>query len=113
VPRLPQFGIALAVPAATADHKEAHMSEQHGDPLALRRVSNVRVTITLPRATHLALFHYCLACGADATCLARAASRIVAEYLAHDAPLKRWRAAQGASLPAVVPSRSRRGGRRA
>lgn len=89
------------------------MTEQHDDPLALRRVSNVRVTITLSRATHLALFHYCLACAADATCLARAASRIVAGFLSRDATLKRWRAAQGASLPATVPAPSKRGRRRA
>lgn len=89
------------------------MNEQHSDPLSLRRVSNVRVTITLTRATHLALFHYCLACGADRASLARAASRIVCDFLARDATLKRWRSAQGASLPAAVPSRGRRGGRHA
>ncbi len=81
--------------------------------LLLVRRRSQRVTVSLTHETHLALFHYCLACGADALSLSRAAAAIIGEFLARDPQLKRWRAAQGTSLPTNVPRHASRGGRRA
>jgi hypothetical protein len=89
------------------------MLDRKPDPLALRSERTARLTLTLPDSTLLALYHYCLSRDADAHKMTRAASSILTAFLSRDATLKRWRAAQGASLPATVPSRSKCGGRRA
>lgn len=78
------------------------------DPLALRAEPSEQLKIRLTRSTHLALFHYCLMHGADASRMPLAVARIVDAFLSRDATFKRWRAEHGAALPAAVPRRTPR-----
>ncbi len=90
------------------------MVDQQDDPFRLQREVTTRLTLTLTESTHLALYHFCLSRDADAAKMPRAAARIVSSFLARDAALRRWCAAQGRALPTCVPSRAtKRGARRA
>lgn len=89
------------------------MDPLHTPPLTLHKPRTVRLTLTLPETTLLALYHYCLANDADAATLPRAAAVIVTDFLTRDATLRRFRAAHGATLPSTVPRSPRRGARHA
>jgi len=78
------------------------------DPLSLRDEPCERLTLKLPRSTHLALYHYCLMQGANAAKVPLAVARIVDVFLSRDGAFKRWRATQGETLPTDVPRPSSR-----
>lgn len=90
------------------------MSIDRRDPLALQDEPTEKLMLKLPRSTHLALYHYCLLHGANASKMSLAVARIVDAFLSRDATFKRWRAERGETLPTSVPRRSaRRGDERA
>ena len=81
------------------------MRSPSSDPLALRDQPVVRLALTLPADTALALYHYCLRSGTDEAKLPVAAARIVTVFLERDLPFKRWCDERRDALPTCIPAR--------